>query len=62
MWAEKGFAEGMTNTSTFTDLGNGRTEVVIHQRNVPAMFRSPEAQAGFNASLDRFAAYLATLA
>jgi uncharacterized protein YndB with AHSA1/START domain len=62
VWAEKGFAEGMTNTSTFTDLGNGRTEVVIHQRNVPAMFRSPEAQAGFNASLDRFAAYLATLA
>jgi uncharacterized protein YndB with AHSA1/START domain len=61
VWAEKGFAEGMTNTSTFTDLGNDRTEVVIHQQNVPAMFRSPEAQAGFNASLDRFAAYLATI-
>ena len=62
VWAEKGFAEGMTNTSTFTDLGNGRTEVVIHQRNVPPMFRSPEALEGFNASLDRFAGYLATLA
>jgi uncharacterized protein YndB with AHSA1/START domain len=61
VWAEKGFAEGMTNTSTFTDLGNGRTEVVIHQRNVPAVFRSPEAQAGFNASLDRFATYLGAL-
>ncbi|MBK9740115.1 MAG: SRPBCC domain-containing protein [Actinobacteria bacterium] len=61
VWAEKGFAEGMTSTSTFTDLGNGRTEVVIHQRNVPAAFRSPEAQQGFNASLDRFTAYLATL-
>jgi uncharacterized protein YndB with AHSA1/START domain len=61
VWAEKGFAEGMTNTSTFTDLGNDRTEVVIHQRNVPAVFRSPEAQQGFNASLDRFAAYLATV-
>jgi uncharacterized protein YndB with AHSA1/START domain len=61
VWAEKGFAEGMTNTSTFTDLGNGRTEVVIHQRHVPAVFRSAEAQQGFNASLDRFAAYLETL-
>lgn len=62
VWAEQGFAEGMTTTSTFTDLGNGRTEVVIHQRNVPAPFRSPEAQQGFNASLDRFAAYLKALA
>jgi uncharacterized protein YndB with AHSA1/START domain len=61
VWAEKGFAEGMTNTSTFTDLGNGRTEVVIHQRHVPAMFRSDEALQGFNASLDRFAAYLSDL-
>ena len=62
VWAEKGFAEGMTTTSTFTELGDDRTEVVIHQRNVPAMFRSAEAQAGFNASLDRFASYLATIA
>lgn len=51
---------GMTARSTFTDLGNGRTEVTIHQTNVPAMFRSPESQAGFKTSLDRFAAYLAT--
>jgi uncharacterized protein YndB with AHSA1/START domain len=62
VWAEKGFAEGMTTTSTFTDLGNGRTEVVIPQRSVPAPFLSPEAQQGMNASLDRFAAYLATVA
>jgi uncharacterized protein YndB with AHSA1/START domain len=61
VWRELGAAEGMTNTSTFTDLGNGRTEVVIHQQNVPAMYRSPEALAGFNASLDRFVVYLATL-
>jgi len=61
VWEEEGFAQGMTTTSTFTDLGNDRTEVVIHQRNVPAMFRSDEAQAGFNASLDRFVEYLATL-
>jgi uncharacterized protein YndB with AHSA1/START domain len=61
VWSESGAAEGMMTTSTFVDLGNDRTEVVIHQQNVPAYFRSPENQAGFNASLDRFAAYLTTL-
>jgi uncharacterized protein YndB with AHSA1/START domain len=53
---------GMTTTSTFTDLGGGRTEVRIHQAKVPAAMRSPEAQAGFATSLDRFAAYLGQLA
>lgn len=52
---------GMTTTSTFVDLGDGRTEVTIHQLNVPEPFRSPQAQAGFATSLDRCAAYLATL-
>jgi uncharacterized protein YndB with AHSA1/START domain len=52
---------GLVSTSTFTDLGDGRTEVRITQSNVPAMLRSPEAQAGFASSLDRFAAHLATL-
>jgi uncharacterized protein YndB with AHSA1/START domain len=61
IWGETGAADGMTTTTTFTDLGDGRCEVVIHQQNVPAMYRSPEALAGFNASLDRFVAYLATL-
>ncbi|MBI1758393.1 MAG: SRPBCC domain-containing protein [Actinobacteria bacterium] len=42
---------GMTTTVTFTDLGDGRTEVGIHQTNVPEMFRTPEAQAGFNSFL-----------
>jgi uncharacterized protein YndB with AHSA1/START domain len=60
-WSETGMAEGMLNTVTFSDLGDGRTAVVIHQINVPAMFRSPEALAGFEASLDRFVAYLTTL-
>jgi uncharacterized protein YndB with AHSA1/START domain len=54
-------ATGMTTTSTFTDLGGARTEVRIRQVNVPAPFRSPEAQAGFATSLDRCAAYLAAL-
>jgi uncharacterized protein YndB with AHSA1/START domain len=52
---------GMTTTSTFTDLGGGRTEVRIRQTRVPAPLRTPEAQAGFATSLDRFAAYLGTL-
>ncbi|HEX9031897.1 MAG TPA: SRPBCC domain-containing protein [Streptosporangiaceae bacterium] len=51
---------GVTTTSTFRDLGGSRTEVTIHQVNVPAEFRSPQARAGFTTSLDRFAAYLAT--
>jgi len=46
---------------TFTDLGDGTTEVVTHQTNVPAMFATPESQAGFKTSLDRFAAYVTTL-
>jgi len=52
---------GMSATITFTDLGDGRTEVVTTQRNVPEWIRSPEAQAGFLTSLDRFAAYAVRL-
>jgi uncharacterized protein YndB with AHSA1/START domain len=52
---------GMTTISTFVDLGAGRTEVRIHQTQVPPAFRSPEAQAGFSTSMDRFEAYLAVL-
>ena len=53
---------GMTTTSTFVDLGDGRTEVRIHQTNVPEEYATDEAQAGFNSSLDRFEAYLAEIA
>jgi uncharacterized protein YndB with AHSA1/START domain len=59
VWSEPG---GMTVATTFTALDDGRTEVRIHQTNVPEAIRSPEAQAGFRTSLDRFAAHLATLA
>ena len=52
---------GMTVTATFIDLGNDRTQVDIHQTNVPAMMMDPAAQAGFLTSLDRFAAHLAQL-
>jgi len=51
----------MTTTTTFTDLGDGRTEVRIHQTNVPEQFTTAESQAGFNSSLDRFAAHLADI-
>jgi uncharacterized protein YndB with AHSA1/START domain len=60
VWTEP--ATGVTTTSTFSDLGGARTEVQIRQANVPAAFRSPQAQAGFSTSLDRFAAYLGELA
>jgi uncharacterized protein YndB with AHSA1/START domain len=60
VWTEA--HSGMTVTVTFTDLGSTRTGVEIRQVKVPEMFRSPEAQAGFLTSLDRFAGYLATLA
>jgi len=53
---------GMITSATFVQLDDNRTEVRIHQTNVPEMFRSAEAQAGFKTSLDRFAAYLATIA
>jgi uncharacterized protein YndB with AHSA1/START domain len=55
-WTEVG--SGMRSVSTFVDLGNDRTEVTIEQSNVPAPYLTPEAQAGFATSLDRFDAYL----
>lgn len=53
---------GMRTTSTFTDLGAAGTEVRIHQVNVPEPMRRPQAQQGFLTSLDRFAAYLGSMA
>jgi uncharacterized protein YndB with AHSA1/START domain len=52
---------GMTVTATFTDLGDDRTQVEIHQTNVPTEMLNPAAQSGFLTSLDRFAAHLAEL-
>ena len=59
VWTEA--HSGMTVTVTFTDLGGSRTGVEIRQVRVPEAIRSPEAQAGFLTSLDRFARYLAAL-
>jgi uncharacterized protein YndB with AHSA1/START domain len=61
VWTERDVEGGMTTSVSFTDLGDGRTEVVAHQTNVPEMYRSPEAQAGMQSSFDRFAAYVASL-
>ncbi|MFI5956347.1 SRPBCC domain-containing protein [Cryptosporangium sp. NPDC051539] len=55
-WVET--AGGMHTTSTLTDLGDGTTEVVIHQRHVPDAPREPEARAGFATSLDELEEHL----
>jgi len=59
VWIESGVEGGMRTTVTFTDLLDGRTEVVTHQTNVPAAYLSAQARAGFATSLDRLDAYLA---
>ena len=61
VWTEPGTEGGMTTTITFTELGDGRTEVITHQVNVPAALRSADAQAGFLTSLDRFDVYVISL-
>jgi uncharacterized protein YndB with AHSA1/START domain len=60
-WVEAAVEGGMTTTITFTDLGDGRTEVVTHQTNVPAAFATAEARKGFETSLRRFGEYIAGL-
>ena len=60
-WTEADVEGGMVTTITFTDLGNGRTEVVTHQTNVPEAFLAPEARGGFETSLRRFDEYVAAL-
>ncbi len=62
VWTEPGVGGGMTTTITFTELGNGRTEVITHQTNVPAAHADPRARKGFETSLSRFDTYVAALA
>lgn len=52
---------GMVTATTLEDLGDGRTRMTIHQTNVPSMFRSPEARAGFETAIDKAEAYFASL-
>ena len=58
-WVES--LTGMHTISTLDDLGDGRTAVVIRQRNVPEPMRMPEARAGFLSSLDKLEEHLADL-
>jgi uncharacterized protein YndB with AHSA1/START domain len=60
-WTEAGDEESMVTSVSFNDLGDGRTETVIHQTNIPEMFRTAEAQAGMASSFDKLDAYLLTL-
>jgi uncharacterized protein YndB with AHSA1/START domain len=61
VWTEPALEGGMTTTIMFNDLGDGRTEVVTHQTNVPAAFADPGARKGFETSLRRFADYVEAL-
>ncbi len=50
---------GVLTELTFDDLGDGRTEVTTRQRGLPPHWRTPQARAGWQSALDRFAAYIA---
>jgi uncharacterized protein YndB with AHSA1/START domain len=52
---------GILASSTFRDLGDGTTEVTVHQTDVPSDFLTEEGMAGFMSSLDKGEAYLQTL-
>ena len=52
---------GVLNESSFEDLDGRRTRVVIHQTNVPPMYRSKEALDGFMTTLVKLEAHLASL-
>jgi uncharacterized protein YndB with AHSA1/START domain len=60
-WTEQDVEGGMVTSIVFTDLGDGRSQTVAHQTNVPEMFRSAVARAGMETSFDKMAAYLATI-
>ncbi|MCZ0983650.1 SRPBCC domain-containing protein [Streptomyces diastatochromogenes] len=49
---------GLVSTMTFSEV-DGKTELLVHQTNVQAMFRTPEAVAGLNSSFDRLVEHLA---
>ncbi len=52
---------GARVTSELLEIGPDRTELRIHQIDVPAPFMAGESQKGFLTSLDRFAVHLARL-
>jgi uncharacterized protein YndB with AHSA1/START domain len=52
---------GALTTITFTDLGDGTTEVTTNRTNLPDAYTSPDSLAGWATSLDRYATYIATV-
>lgn len=62
VWREADLEGGMITTITLTELGDGRTEVMTHQTNVPSVYASADARAGFETSLRRFDEYVASIA
>ncbi len=60
-FTEAGAEGGMKTSITFNDLGDGRTEMVTHQTRVPAMMRSPDAQAGLQTMFDKLDRHLSSL-
>ena len=56
--SETGANEGITMEVVLEDLGDGRTRMLMTQRNMPAPYRSPEAEAGMNAYLDLAVEYI----
>jgi uncharacterized protein YndB with AHSA1/START domain len=61
VWQEPDVEGGMVTTITFNDVGDGQTEIVTHQTNVPALLASADARAGFETRLSRFDDYIATI-
>jgi uncharacterized protein YndB with AHSA1/START domain len=52
---------GVRVSSELVEIGPDRTELRIHQMDVPRPFMAGESQKGFMTSLDRFAVHLARL-
>jgi uncharacterized protein YndB with AHSA1/START domain len=60
-WTERDVEGGMLTSVTFVDLGDGTTETITHQTNIPAMFLTAEVQEGLQSSFVRLDEYLVTL-
>jgi uncharacterized protein YndB with AHSA1/START domain len=57
--AEDAWHEGAVSVATFTDLGDGRTEIVLHSTIHTTDEMRGAAEAGMAGSLDRLAEHLA---
>jgi uncharacterized protein YndB with AHSA1/START domain len=58
-WVEP--ATGVRTTGTLTEVGDGSTEILIHQQHVTEAMLTPQARAGFATSLDKLEDHLAHL-